>query len=164
MAKPVAAAVAINTHEKNQLTESSYTSSQKDSFSYNDKGLFAEKLYPSKAITKYEYNAAGKLIKEESFREGNLTMLITYTYAQVNDQLAITCTTEYKASGSKDVHKEFYNANGLPVKELTEDEERTFTYQLDASRNWTLRTTVFKNLKTKSIFSRVVNRKIEYYQ
>ena len=151
-------------NEKNQLTESSYTNDQKYRFSYNDKGLFSEKEYPSKAILKYEYNAAGQLSKEENFREGNLTSLITYAYAKVNDQLVITCTTEYKTSGDKYVHKEFYNTNGLLVKEITADEERTFSYQLDISGNWILRTTVFKNLKTKSQISRVTNRKIEYYQ
>lgn len=151
-------------NEKNQLTESSYSSDQKYSFSYNDKGLFSEKEYPSKATTKYEYNAAGQLTKEGNYREGNLTILNTYTYTQVNGQLVITCATEYKASGDKDAHKEFYNTNGLLVKEITADEERTFSYQLDASGNWISRTTVFKNLKTKSIINRVITRKIEYYQ
>lgn len=151
-------------NEKNQLTESSYSSDQKYRFSYNDKGLFSEKEYPSKAILKYEYNAAGQLNKEENYREGNLTSLITYTYAQVNGQLVVTCTTEYKTSGDKYAHKEFYNANGLLVKEITADEERTFSYQLDASGNWISRTTVFKNLKTKSIINRVITRKIVYYQ
>ncbi len=151
-------------NEKNQLTESSYSSAQKDSFSYNDKGFFSVKQYPSKAITKYEYNAAGQLIKEENYREGNLTLSISYNYALVNGQLVITCATEYKTSGDKYVHKEFYNTNGLLVKEITEDEERTFSYRLDISGNWILKTTIFKNLKTKSLITRVSTRQIEYYQ
>lgn len=152
-------------NEKNQLTSTGYTQTQQYLFTYNDKGLVAEKKVPSgKSVTKYTYNDAGQLIKEEIFRDTALATLYTYQYKTVNNQLEVSCTTLYKSSGTKYFHKEFYNAAGILVKEITEDEERTHTYQLDAAGNWITKKTAFKNLVSKAVISKEWIRKIEYWQ
>jgi hypothetical protein len=151
-------------NEKNQLTSSGYTESQQYFFVYNDKGLLAEKQFPSgKSVTKYTYNEAGQLIKEELYRDTALATVYTYQYKTVNKLLEVSCTTLYKASGTKYLHKEIYNAAGMLVKEITEDEERTHSYQLDAAGNWINKKTAFKNLASKTVINKEWNRKIEYW-
>lgn len=154
-----------NFNEKNQITSSGYTETQQYFFTYNDKGLVAEKQFPSgKSVTKYTYNDAGQLIKEELFRDTALATVYSYQYKTVNNQLEVSCTTLYKSSGTKYFHKEFYNAAGMLVKEITEDEERTHSYQLDAAGNWITKKTAFKNLVSKTVINKEWIRKIAYWQ
>ena len=54
--------------------------------------------------------------------------------------------------------------NGDLVKEITEDEERSHSYQLDAAGNWITNKTAFKNLVSKPVINKEWIRKIAYWQ
>jgi YD repeat-containing protein len=151
-------------NEKMQVVRSSTGAAQQYNFLYNEKGLLAEKRFPGgSAVTRYFYNEAGQLQKEALYRDTLLTIEYTYEYKKTNTLLEVTCTTLYKSSGTREVHKEFYNSSGMLVKEITAEEERTYEYQLDASGNWITKKTSFKNRSSKSVISKDSKRTILYW-
>jgi len=143
----------------------------KTTFLYNDKGLLNEKQYVNNrknrhhldtVITRYEYNFAKQVVKEEQLENGKLISLISYQYKKNMNQLVINYTKEFLQEGNKQSCTEIWDVNGLLIKEVTAYDERIYEYDRDAVGNWISMTITFKDKNSISTSEKTYKRTLVY--
>jgi len=102
------------------------------SYIYNAKGLWVEtkNVLTNETTGKKYYDSQDRIIKEETYKEGQVSYLVNYAYANVNGAIQVTKTSKSFPDGKEYAFTDYYK-NGENLFSCS-----NCTFDLDDAGNW----------------------------